>query len=603
MIARESKSDSDSNEDSNEGTQPVGLVEGESKFGDTELEDLVMLEGPQQVLQLTLQKQADDFMKEEITDADDYADWIQWAADAEQGKQTPPGATNASEMSVILQVQQMDIVDSNIKERIADNHKEDSRWGEICQKIRIDQNLDKEMGQQLWRVLEWYQGVFAWNKGELGCCTIGEHTIDTQGFPPCKVAPGRLSYWEEAEVKRQINVLVELGKMKPSDSEYACRVTLPVKKDGSRRFCGDYRPLNLQTRRDSFPMPLVDDVISQLGRSARFTALDSQSGFWQIKMAPKDMRKTALITKSGLYDWTVMPFGLKNATSTFTRTMTEVFKDLGDTFLKVFVDDLNVHSEQWQAHLQHLGAVLSRLREVNLKLNPSKCCFVAKSIVFLGHVVSKEGTRPDPGKIDAGRRFPEPTTVTSVRSFLGLTGYSANVDCWDEHLAKVLFGYRCGVQASTRFSPFMILTGRSPHLRADNCLNALTDAVDDEAGVEHVAAQFLEKVRFIASIHESVLLNVEQAQKKQRSTYANRKGKHLFEGLIAGETMVKMKKPGKKRALATSWEGPYQFMGHVDGKGNYDFEEGSRLCIIQDADGRQWERSRRDLQIYHVQPD
>ncbi len=109
--------------------------------------------------------------------------------------------------------------------------------------------------------------MFAWNKGELGYCTVGEHSIDTQGFPPCKVAPRRLSYWEEVEVKRQINVLVELGKMKSSDFAYACRVTLPVKKDGSRRFYGDYRPLNLQNQQDSFPMPLVDDVISQLGRS------------------------------------------------------------------------------------------------------------------------------------------------------------------------------------------------------------------------------------------------------------------------------------------------------------------------------------------------
>jgi hypothetical protein len=192
MIAQESESDSDSNEDSNEGTQPVGPVDGESEFGDTELEDLVMLEGPQQILQLTLEKQAGDLMKEEITDADDYADWIQWAADAEQGKQTLPEVTSAAEVSVILQVQQMDIVDSssNIKERIADNRKEDSRWGEICRKIRIYRNLDEEMGQQLWRVLEQYQDVFAWNKGELGCCTIGEHTINTQGFPPCKVAPG-----------------------------------------------------------------------------------------------------------------------------------------------------------------------------------------------------------------------------------------------------------------------------------------------------------------------------------------------------------------------------------------------------------------------------
>jgi len=98
-------------------------------------------------------------------------------------------------------------------------------------------------------------------------------------------------------------------------------------------------------------MPLVEDVISQLGKLAWFTALDLQSGFWQIRMAPEDMRKTALVTKSKLFEWTVMPFRIKNATNTFTRTMTEVFKDVGDSFLKIFVDDLNVHSEEWQDHL------------------------------------------------------------------------------------------------------------------------------------------------------------------------------------------------------------------------------------------------------------
>jgi hypothetical protein len=99
-------------------------------------------------------------------------------------------------------------------------------------------------------------------------------------------------------------------------------------------------------------------------------------------MAPEDAKKTTLITKTGLYDWTVMPFGLKNVTSTFTRTMLEVFKDLGSKFLKVFVDDLNVHSKSWGEHLQHLDAVLYKLREVNLKLNLSKCCFVALILIY-----------------------------------------------------------------------------------------------------------------------------------------------------------------------------------------------------------------------------
>jgi hypothetical protein len=424
-VILEADSDSDLSESSDERTLLVGSDERLLEFVDAEFEDLVSKERPRQILQLTIQNETDNLMKEEVTDADDYADWIRWAAEEERRMQSLAEAASAAEESVLLQIQQMDIADcsGNVEERITRNPKENTRWGEICQKIRIDPKLERGMERQLWAVLEQYQDVFAWDKGELGSCTVGEHVIDTQGFPPCKVAPSRLSYWEEAEVNRQINVLVKLGLMRPSNSAYACRVTLPVKRDGSRRFCGDYRPLNLQTRRDSFPMPLVEDVISQLGRSAWFSALDLQSGFWQIRMAPEDMGKTALVTKSGLFEWTVMPFGLKNATSTFTRTMTEVFKDVGSSFLKIFVDDLNVHNGEWQEHLQHLGVVLSRLREVNLKLNPSKCCFVAGSVVFLGHVVSKEGTRPDPSKVEAVRGFPKPTSVTNVRSFLGLTGY------------------------------------------------------------------------------------------------------------------------------------------------------------------------------------
>jgi hypothetical protein len=106
--------------------------------------------------------------------------------------------------------------------------------------------------------------------------------------------------------------------------------------------------------------------------------------------------------------------------------MSTVFKELGDRFLKIFVDDLNVHSEDWVEHLQHLNSIFSKLREVNLKLNPSKCCFAARSITFLGHVVSHEGTKLDLGKIDVVVHFPMPKIVTNVRSFLGLTGYYRN---------------------------------------------------------------------------------------------------------------------------------------------------------------------------------
>ncbi len=143
-------------------------------------------------------------------------------------------------------------------------------------------------------------------------------------------------------------------------------------------------------------------------------------------MAFENMKKMVVITKIGLYDWMVMSFGLKNATSVFTKTMSKVFKELGDKFLKVFVDDLNVHNESWDEHLQHLSTMFLKLKNMNWKFNPSKCCFVAKSITFLGHVYNNEGTKLDLHKIDALLHVSKPRTITDIKSFLGLTRYYRN---------------------------------------------------------------------------------------------------------------------------------------------------------------------------------
>ncbi len=179
-------------------------IDEESEFGNTELEELVLKEGPQQILQLTLQDQADDFMREEISDSDDYADWIQWVFDAEKGKQISREAARCAEVPALLQIHQVSGNEAHSKQLALSSHypKMSTRWEEISQKIRIDHKLGEEKKQQLWKVLGNYQDVFAWKKGELGCCTVGEHSIDTQGFPPCRVSPGRLSFWEEAEVKK-----------------------------------------------------------------------------------------------------------------------------------------------------------------------------------------------------------------------------------------------------------------------------------------------------------------------------------------------------------------------------------------------------------------
>jgi hypothetical protein len=143
-------------------------------------------------------------------------------------------------------------------------------------------------------------------------------------------------------------------------------------------------------------------------------------------MSPDDVKTIAMITKSSFYDWIVMPFGLKNAIGTFSKTMAEVFKDWTNQFLKVFVDDVNIHSQTWEKHLTHLKVVLTRLREVNLKLNPRKCSFGTQQIVFLAHVVTIQGAYPNLKKIQAVKDFPVAMFVTNVRAFLGLTRYYKN---------------------------------------------------------------------------------------------------------------------------------------------------------------------------------
>jgi hypothetical protein len=188
-----SESDTDADTDS-EGLQSVEPIDEESEFGNTELEELVLKEGPQQILQLTLQDQVDDFMREKILDSNDYAHWIQWVFDAEKGKQISREPARCAKVPALLQIHQVSGNEAYSKQLAlsSDDSKMGTRWEEISQKIRIDHNLGEEEKQQLRKVLGNYQDVFAWNKGELGCCTVGEHSIDTQGFPPCKVSPGRL---------------------------------------------------------------------------------------------------------------------------------------------------------------------------------------------------------------------------------------------------------------------------------------------------------------------------------------------------------------------------------------------------------------------------
>lgn len=214
------------------------------------------------------------------------------------------------------------------------------------------------------------------------------------------------------------------GIIEPSSSAWASPVVLVKKKDGSTRFCVDYRKLNELTIKDSYPLPLADSCFDALTGSKWFCTLDLSSGYWQVAMATEDREKTAFTTGSGgLFHFTVMPFGLVSAPATFERLMERVLAGLPWDVCLAYLDDIIVHAESFEAEKDRLCKVLQRLRNAGLKLSPKKCNLFQQSVKFLGHVVSGEGLSTDPEKTRAVAEWPVPSKVTELRSFLGLCSY------------------------------------------------------------------------------------------------------------------------------------------------------------------------------------
>ena len=187
--------------------------------------------------------------------------------------------------------------------------------------------------------------------------------------------------------------------------------------------CVDYRQLNDITIKNKYPLPRIDDLFDQLSRAKVFSKIDLRTGYHQLKIKKEDIPKTAFTTRYGLYEYTVMFFGLTNAPAFFMHMMNKVFMDFLDKFVVVFIDDILIYSKSEEDHKDHLRAALQRLREHQLYAKFSKCEFWLKQVGFLGHVLSAEGIAVDPSKVKDVLHWLPPTIVSQIRSFLGLAGY------------------------------------------------------------------------------------------------------------------------------------------------------------------------------------
>ncbi|GFW30483.1 retrovirus-related Pol polyprotein from transposon 412 [Trichonephila clavipes] len=247
--------------------------------------------------------------------------------------------------------------------------------------------LSPEQKSSAERLFQEFEDVFSRNSSDIGHTTVTQHRIDTADHPPIKQHPRRLPFAKQEEVGTLLREMQENDIIEPSSSPWASPIVLVRKKDGSTRFCVDYRKLNDVTKKDSYPLPRIDDNLDTLSGHKWFSTLDLKSGYWQVEIHPEDREKQHSLPS----------------------------KDYGSS--------KSCRGRTFEEHLQNIRKVLSKLSDANLKLNPSKCKFFQKEVNYLGHIISAEGVRTDPEKVSAVKNWKRPENLRELRSFLGLCTY------------------------------------------------------------------------------------------------------------------------------------------------------------------------------------
>jgi len=284
----------------------------------------------------------------------------------------------------------------------------------------VDNTVEPETKAELKKLLETYQDVFSYNEYDLGHTHLAQHNIDTGENKPFKQALRPQPRAHLPIIDRLIGDMQSQGVIEPCQSEWGSNIVLVKKKDGSVRFCVDYRRLNNVTQKDVYPLPRVETCLDTLSNSVWFSTFDMRSGFHQVPVNPRDVNKTTFVCHKGSFRFPKMPFGLCNAPATFQRLMDTVLAGLDFEICLAYLDDIIVFSRDAKSHLALLTQLFQKLREANLKLKPSKCCLLQKRVTLLGYVISQNGVETDPDKISAVVNWPVPTNLRQSRAFVGL---------------------------------------------------------------------------------------------------------------------------------------------------------------------------------------
>ncbi|XP_037390653.1 uncharacterized protein LOC119262492 [Pygocentrus nattereri] len=265
--------------------------------------------------------------------------------------------------------------------------------------------------------------VFAQSDIDFGRTDRVKHHIKLSDETPFKHRARPIHPHDLDAVRRHLQELLQAGIIRESESPFSSPIVVVRKKNGEVRLCVDYRKLNLQTVKDAYALPNLEETFSALTGSKWFTVLDLKSGYYQIEVEEADKPKTAFVCPLGFWEFNRMAQGITNAPSTFQRLMEKCVGDMNLREVVVFLDDVIVFSKTLEEHEIRLMRVLSRLKEYGLKLSPAKCRFFQTSVRYLGHIVSQSGVETDPDKVEALKTWPRPQNLKQLRSFLGFSGY------------------------------------------------------------------------------------------------------------------------------------------------------------------------------------
>ena len=251
-----------------------------------------------------------------------------------------------------------------------------------------------------------------------------EHDVDVGDSAPIKQHPYRVSPMKKGLLDKEVQYMLKNDIIEESQSNWSSPCILVPKRDGGFRFCTDFRKVNDKTKSDSFPIPRIADCIDQIGNAKFVSTFDMLKGYWQVPLTQRAREISAFVTPSGLYQYKVMPFGMKNAPATFQRMVNKLVRDIDGC--EGYIDDVVIYSDNWSDHIRQIKRFFQIMREAKLTINLMKSEFGKATVKYLGHIVGQGQVRPLDAKIQTIVKYPIPTSQKELARFLGMAGYYRN---------------------------------------------------------------------------------------------------------------------------------------------------------------------------------